>query len=191
MLTWRICLDSTPYLSFLKNHPEIKIHAGATFLQNNVALLGLNTDRLVFGPVQADIIYLPQGGGCGLLHPVTGQLLHHYYARYIQQNMHQIELNGKADVDVAIMDNGSKQVNDVTKDSNMHKIESNAATDVSVRTMNKERYKTESDSIILIKRSKTRYLAQHDEVKMILKEIAVKNNMRFEVFRDDPVPSLQ
>ena len=178
-----------PYLAFLKNHPEIKIHAGATFLQNNLARLGLNPDRVVLGPVHADITYLPQGGGCGWLHPVTGQLLHHYYARYIQQNMHQIKPNHKVDVDVAIMNNGSRQVNDATKDSNMHKIWSNATTDVSMRTLNKEQYNTDPDSIIPIKRGKKRWLSQHDEVKMLLEEIAAKNNMPFEVFKDDPVPS--
>ena len=55
----------TPYLDCLKNHPEIKVHAYATLLQNNLILMGLNPDRLVSGPVQADIVYLPQGGGCG------------------------------------------------------------------------------------------------------------------------------
>ena len=181
----------TPYLDFLKNHPEIMIHGYARYLRNDLVLLGLNPDRLVFGPVKADTVFLPQGGGCGWLHPIAGQLLHHYYAMYTQQNMHQIESYDKADdnVAIAITNNASRQVNDVQDDSRMGQTESNATADVSVRTPIREQLKTNPDSIILIKRSKKRWLVQHEEVKILLEEIAAKNNMRFEVFTDKPVPS--
>jgi hypothetical protein len=137
-----------PYLSFLKKYPEIRIHAMAKFLREFLPLVGLDPARLVFGQVKADVIYLPQGGGCGWLHPISGQLLHEYYAHYIHQHF-------STSPDTALSSTSASRGN----------------------------------SILLIQRTKRRWLAQHGEIHSFLLQVAPKYNLTVEVYSDKKLPS--
>ncbi len=52
-----------PYVSFLKHHPHIRIHANIK--HPFFSLLGLDTQRVVTGDVRAMTLYMPAGGPCG------------------------------------------------------------------------------------------------------------------------------
>ena len=55
-----------PYISFLKQHPSIKIHTvNFKLIGNFLAILGIDRSRLVDKNVRAKIIYVPQGTPCG------------------------------------------------------------------------------------------------------------------------------
>ena len=55
------------YLSFLMRHPSIKIlvKKETSFTVKFLAALGIEPSRLVGGNIQADIVYMPAGTGCG------------------------------------------------------------------------------------------------------------------------------
>ena len=79
------------YVDFLKAHPSIRIHTVGPCRAVNFAMIGLDPARMIWGPVKAGLIYLPQGGGCGWLHPLAGQILHQHYQQYIHSNWPQLQ----------------------------------------------------------------------------------------------------
>ncbi len=55
-----------PYLSFLHDHPSIKIHiTRADFHIKMLTFLGISAERLIWGAVRAKIVFLPAGTTCG------------------------------------------------------------------------------------------------------------------------------
>ncbi len=66
-----------PYLDFLRQHPEIKIHVVSIpkFIPDFLKRLDLNPARLVKGPVRARILYAPNGMDCGNPNTFSLQLL--------------------------------------------------------------------------------------------------------------------
>ena len=55
-----------PYISFLKQHPNIKIHTvNFKLIGNFLSILGIDKSRLVAKNVRAKIVYVPQGTPCG------------------------------------------------------------------------------------------------------------------------------
>ena len=68
-----------PYLEFLLKNPNIKIHVVHINNHNNaldfLPVLGIDKKRIIYGPVHGNILYVPQGGGCGWLNPLPGQIL--------------------------------------------------------------------------------------------------------------------
>ena len=65
------------YLSFLMRHPSIKIlvKKETSFTVKFLAALGIEPSRLVGGNIQADIVYMPAGTGCGHAPIFNAQLL--------------------------------------------------------------------------------------------------------------------
>jgi len=54
-----------------------------------------------------------------------------------------------------------------------------------------ENLKTEKrDKIILIRRSRNRIFTEHESIERMLKEMAASHNLSFELFPDNPIPSL-
>ena len=125
-----------PYLDFLAANPQIKIHIIKYF--PTLDTLGLSADRFVTGRIKADIVYVPQGGGCGWTHPIGGQILSHKYSTYITSVFPMEHL--------------------------------------------------ERRSIVLMERTERRWLAEHDEVKDILVELASQFGLTLEVFSDRDLP---
>ena len=65
-----------PYISFLKQHLDIKIHVlNIKLLGNFFALLGIDGNRLVDGTVYARLVYVPEGTPCGQARVLPTQLL--------------------------------------------------------------------------------------------------------------------
>ena len=56
-----------PYLEFLKAHKNIKVHVNSkqSFIMNILNILGISSDRIITGHLQAKILYMPAGSGCG------------------------------------------------------------------------------------------------------------------------------
>ncbi len=56
-----------PYVEFLKRYPNIKIHVNtaASFVKKFLGQIGIESNRLVTGPVGAKILYVPAGTTCG------------------------------------------------------------------------------------------------------------------------------
>ena len=66
------------YVAFLKENTQIKIHvhkSSKSRLKGYFGMLGIDANRVVKGLTKADIVYLPQGGGCGQLHEPSGYIL--------------------------------------------------------------------------------------------------------------------
>lgn len=76
----------TPYLDFLKLHPNIKIHIlqvkGLT--DALFELMGIQPSRIVSGILRANVVYLPQGTGCGKPGVHNSQLLSLKYRTVIK-----------------------------------------------------------------------------------------------------------
>ena len=65
-----------PYLSFLLKYKHIKIHCkNKNFSNNMLKYLGITKDRLIFGDVKVEIVYMPAGTACGRPGVFTTQLL--------------------------------------------------------------------------------------------------------------------
>ena len=74
------------YLRFLQDNPHIQIHVGG--LHPYLALLNLKPERIVAGPVQAGLLYMPGGTPCFTLPYFTGQLLSWQLQRHIPNHSH-------------------------------------------------------------------------------------------------------
>ena len=77
------------YIPFLRKYSHIKIHVAtkARYIVDNLNVLGIMEDRLITGLTKGDIIYLPQGTGCGDINQPSGHLLSLYYHHYIKTNL--------------------------------------------------------------------------------------------------------
>ena len=65
-----------PYISFLKEHTSIKIHAVNIGLVGNfLSVLGIDKNRLVSGIVHARLVYIPEGTPCGFARTLGTQML--------------------------------------------------------------------------------------------------------------------
>ena len=77
-------IESAPrlaiFVDFLRRHPEIRIHVNHKSSQLLLDALGLS-NGIVSGPIHAQVVYQPQGGGCGSAHPVAVPLLQQLYAQ--------------------------------------------------------------------------------------------------------------
>ena len=73
------------YLDFLKAHPNILIQVMR--ISDHYEILGIEKNRLITGALKADVVYIPQGGHCGWLHPIAGQVLSYKYQEYIEANI--------------------------------------------------------------------------------------------------------
>ncbi len=76
-----------PYLQFLWQHKQIKIHVAAqsSLTIEMLGLLGIEKQRLINGYVRAKIVYLPMGISCGTANMFNIQLLSMYCRRSISQ----------------------------------------------------------------------------------------------------------
>ena len=125
-----------PYLSFLRRHPEIKIHVKGK--PKYLSLLGIDDSRLIRNPaVEAEILYMPAGGTCGRSSLFTTQVLANALA------------TSQGDASPKIR-----------------------------------------DTIVLIKRSRTRWFGQHDAILRMIEKHASRVNLSVEVFADNPLPSI-
>ena len=71
-----------PYLEFLLQHNEIKIHCKQkSFLTNMLQFLGITSDRLISGDVHAKVVYMPAGTACGRPGVFTTQYLSTLFLR--------------------------------------------------------------------------------------------------------------
>lgn len=152
-----------PYLEFLRNNPHIKIHVSARAIARNLWMLGLDGKRFVQGVVRADVIYLPQGGGCVKAHPITVRMTHQYYQLYIHKHLYARDMAPARNF-LSPTENGPWKRHPVP-----HAEE-------------------RASSIILIQRSKRRFLMQHTQVVFLLQQIARARHLRLEVFSDKPLP---
>ncbi len=75
-----------PYLAFLRENPQIKIHAAQTdgVTGRMLALLGIDSHRLVSGVARGKIVYMPQGTACGFPQIQELQILSQVYHTVIQ-----------------------------------------------------------------------------------------------------------
>ena len=65
-----------PYLQLLRDNPHIKVHiTRAEFHETMLAYLGVDSERLVSGPVRGRVVYLPAGTTCGRPPVFNTQLL--------------------------------------------------------------------------------------------------------------------
>ena len=65
-----------PYISFLKQHPGIKIHAvNIGLISNFLSVLGIAKHRLVSDIVHAKLVYVPEGTPCGFARTLGTQML--------------------------------------------------------------------------------------------------------------------
>ena len=71
------------YLDFLQSNPEIKVHVASKFIKPHLLILGISSTRVITGRVKADIVYLPQSGGCGGSHTVAVQGLQQAFMQHI------------------------------------------------------------------------------------------------------------
>ncbi len=76
-----------PYLPFLMQHKQIKIHVKKKqhLTRKMLALLGIEEKRLIDGYVRARIMYMPMGTECGVANMFNIQLLSMYLRRQISQ----------------------------------------------------------------------------------------------------------
>ncbi len=76
-----------PYLPFLKQHKQIKIHVvkKIKLAIEMLHLLGIEKERLIDGYVRARIMYVPMGTRCGYANMFNIQLLSLYCRRTISQ----------------------------------------------------------------------------------------------------------
>ncbi len=76
-----------PYLPFLKQHKQIKIHVKKkeSVTRQMLALLGIEEERLIDGYVRARIMYMPMGSRCGVANMFNIHLLSMYCRRTISQ----------------------------------------------------------------------------------------------------------
>lgn len=75
----------TPYLSFLQQHQNIKVHISyAGFHVRMLEIIGIQAERLVWGAVRARVVYLPAGTTCGRPSVFTVSLLSLLMRRVIE-----------------------------------------------------------------------------------------------------------
>ena len=83
-----------PYIQFLKDNPSIKIHVPAAALSRigrHFEMLGLDSSRLVMGNIRSRVVYLPQGGECGVnTNPLLIQQLSNIYLSYMDTHYQPI-----------------------------------------------------------------------------------------------------
>ncbi len=74
-----------PYITFLKDHPQIKVHVETvTSFENSILeKLGISGERVIAGEIRARILYLPAGTACGRPNFFNTQLLSLYYRESI------------------------------------------------------------------------------------------------------------
>ena len=211
------------YIPFLTKFDQIKIHVAgkARYIVDNLNALGIKKDRLVIGLVQGDVVYLPQGGGCGDIHQPSGHLLSLYYHRYIENHIlkyakatsvepeigvhrHQHEsavnlsIKSRESANCSVSMNLNKQQNLDSKEGSMQ-TKCNESTRMSTNTDNQSinikgqsgerRTQLKNKNIILIKRSKKRWLVQHTKIARVLQDIAHKSGFNFMEYNDVKLPS--
>ena len=76
-----------PYIEFLKQHLEIKIHTyeKGEYTSAILTLLGLDPSRLISGTIRAHQIYLPRGTSCGFSQIQEAQLLSDHIRQTIKE----------------------------------------------------------------------------------------------------------
>ena len=76
-----------PYLQFLQQNTNIKVHAGQTdsFTARLLNMMGIPASRLITGTVRALIAYLPQSTDCGYASIPLVQLTSHHYRQYLDR----------------------------------------------------------------------------------------------------------
>ena len=174
-----------PYLAFLRQNQEIMIHVHALSLARNLALLGLNPKRLVSGQVTGDVIYLPQGTQCGHFNPIAGRLLHRQYVLNIQNHLQNFTMEKH------ISPSQWRPQNELPDSSlNDRSIPSTPALQTTPEN-SPHHPEYQQDGIILIHRSRKRWLAQHEEIKSLLERIAGTKNLNFYLFSDNPLPDFK
>ena len=77
-----------PYLQFLRDNPEIKVHIGMDNVisnSNTLGMLGINSNRIVNGTVRAGIVYFPEGSMSNFPRVQNVQILSKEYRTIIRK----------------------------------------------------------------------------------------------------------
>ncbi len=155
-----------PYVEFLRRHPSIYIHvtseksATRTFL----AMLGITSDRLIKGTIQADILYLPAGSPCGLGVFFSTQMLSAYLRNTFTTYMKWSHKSFIPDEEQSI----SNDIPSISDDFNGQ----------------------QQRTVILEKRNKAaRSLRNHDAIERALRTETESRGLKLEIFTDQPLPT--
>ena len=89
-------IECTPrlaiFVDFLRRHPDIKIHINHNSDWGKLQLKALGLpNEIVTGAVHADVVYLPQGGGCGSTHPLAVPILQQLYSHLPARSTNKCE----------------------------------------------------------------------------------------------------
>ena len=89
-------IECTPrlaiFVDFLQRHPDIKIHINENSEGGKLQLKALGlSNEIVTGAVHANVIYLPQGGGCGSTHPLAVPILQQLYSQLPARSTNRCE----------------------------------------------------------------------------------------------------
>ena len=77
-----------PYLQFLGDNPEIKVHIGMDRVRHNsntLEMLGINPNRIINGTVRAGIVYFPEGSMSNFPRVQNVQILSKEYRKIIKK----------------------------------------------------------------------------------------------------------
>ena len=204
------------YIPFLRKFDHIQIHVAskARYIVDNLNALGIVKDRLITGVTKADIVYLPQGTGCGDVHQPSGYLLSSYYHHYIETNLLKISSIGRSVItnmtkyspkqkphdnspsDPSLLEkqlNCSQSMNLIDQLNHLatkHKDKQYGSRCTETHGTSASRSSSVSNkTVILIKRSEKRWLVQHDEIALRLKNMSKRTHLDFVEFSDVKLPS--
>ena len=77
-----------PYLGFLLENPNIKIHCkNKSFHLHMLKFLGLGEERFIFGNLRAELLYMPAGTACGRPGAFSTQLLSTLFHQRMPKDM--------------------------------------------------------------------------------------------------------
>ena len=87
----------SPYLEFLTNNKDIKVHVGTTgnhtATENILRMMGIEPNRLVTGAVRGHIVYVPQSTNCGYVNQNLAQMASHNYRNYADKSLSPMKIN--------------------------------------------------------------------------------------------------
>lgn len=160
-----------PYLEFLRKNPQVLIHViqPNEFIQAFLFMLGFDSDRIVIGPVEADMIYLPKSTVCGNFSIFEGQLLARKFQSIIKAS------------DVQVPD-------EVIQSDNVHAPEEVIQSDnVQVPAVDINEWAT----ILLVQKSGNNVFGQLQDIDDAIYNLASDYGYGFEVYPGDSTLTLE
>jgi len=150
------------YIDFLLANPDIRIHVKSSpKIKELMKLYHLDPARIVTGTIQADVIYVPQGGSC-------------------TRSACSLCVRMMADMFAKIS-------------STLNPTDPPSAVDLRlpIKLMHSSSQQVLADYVVLIQRSSKRYLRQHAQIEIILKDISKEFNLTYVLYPDKPVPRMR